>query len=154
MKFAGAMHAYTSSPGFDISHILDNYNWQAIGDGLVVDVGGARGHVAIPLAQRFQTINVLVQDMDKVVEGATAELPPGLNGRVKFMAHDILAEQTVKAADIYYFRWIFHNWSDKYAVLILRNLIPALRYGARIVIQDICMPKRGTIPQWREKDLR
>ena len=147
------MKAYTSSPGFDVSHILDNYDWEAIGNGLVVDIGGARGHVAIPLAKRFKSLNVLVQDMEKVVEGAASAVPADLASRVKFESHDFFAEQKA-VADVYYLRWIFHNWSDKYSIHILRCLIPALKDGARILIHDTCLPEPGKMALWRERDLR
>lgn len=38
-----------------------------------------------------------------------------------------MAEQPVRHADVYFFRAIFHNWRHKYAVEILRNLMPALK---------------------------
>jgi len=70
------------------------------------------------------------------------------------MAHDFLTEQPVKYADVYFFRWIFHNWSDKYCIKILRNLIPALKVNARIVINDNVLPEPGTMPIFREERLR
>jgi len=70
------------------------------------------------------------------------------------MAHDFLTEQHVKNADIYFFRWIFHNWSDKYCIQILRNLIPALKTNARIVINDNVLPEPGTMAIFREEKLR
>ena len=147
------MKAFTSSVGFEVSHIIDNYSWDSVGKGLVVDIGGGKGHVAIPLAQRYQSLHVIVQDISQVVEGAASDLPAELISRVKFMAHDFFAEQPV-VADVYYFRWVFHNWSDKYALQILRCLRPALRHGARVVIQDTCLPEPGTMAQWREKEQR
>lgn len=39
-------------------------------------------------------------------------------------------------ANVYFLRWITHDWSDKYALMILRNLIPALKDGARIIVYD------------------
>lgn len=147
------MKAYASSPGYETSHILDNYDWEGVGQGLVVDIGGAQGHVGMELATRFKNLKILVQDMDKVVEHAAAGMPADLASRVKFMAHDFFAPQSVQA-DVYYFRWILHNWSNKYCILILRAQIPALKPGARIVIQDTCMPEPGTIARWKEKDLR
>jgi O-methyltransferase domain len=147
------MRAYTSSPAYETSYILDNYDWEGVGKGLVVDIGGAQGHVGIELAKRFKNLNILIQDMDKVVEQGAAGVPADLASRVKFMAQDFFAPQTVQA-DVYYFRWILHNWSDKYCILILRAQIPVLKPGARIVIQDTCMPEPGSIARWKEKDLR
>ena len=147
------MKAYTSSQGHEVSHVINSYDWAAIGAGLVVDIGGGRGHVAVPLAQRYKSLRITIQDMPQVVEGASGEIPEELKPRVGFMPHDFFAEQPVKAA-VYYFRWVFHNWSDKYSIRILRCLIPALEDGARILINDTCLPEPGQMAQWREKALR
>lgn len=55
---------------------------------------------------------------------------------------------------MYFFRWIFHNQSDTYALPILLSLIPALKKGARIVINDHCLPKPGQEDLWDEKIIR
>ena len=70
------------------------------------------------------------------------------------MAHDFLSEQPIKNADVYLFRWIFHNWSDMYCIRILRNLIPALKGGAIILINDNVLPEPGTLGSWQEERLR
>jgi hypothetical protein len=44
---------------------------------------------------------------------------------------------------VYLFRWIMHNHSDKYAAKILTSLIPALKRGSRILINDYCLPEPG-----------
>ena len=135
-------------------HILDNYDWEKIvGPGLVVDLGGGRGQIAIPLAQRFPTLNVLVQDLDNVIDGAEESVPDELKGRVKFMAHDFFTAQKVRAR-VYYIRWCLHNWSDKYGVEILRCLTPALEDGARVIIHDSCIPEPGEMARWKERNLR
>lgn len=152
-RFAGAMAAYTTGRGYDISHLLDNYDWASLRNGLVVDVGGSHGHISISIAQRHDHLNFVVQDLKEIISEAPSELPGNLIARVKFMAHDFLTNQPV-TADLYYFRWIFHNWSDKYCIRILRCLVPALRPGARILIHDSCMPEPNTAPKWREKMLR
>jgi len=67
---------------------------------------------------------------------------------------DILTPQPIVGADVYYLRNIFHNWSDQYCIKILRNLIPALQPGASIVINDVVIPKPGTLSPTRERDIR
>lgn len=150
-RFADTMAAFTSGKGFDLSHIIDNYNWSEVADGLLVDVGGAGGHSAISLAKHFESLHVVVQDLEGSMAGAA--VPEQLAARVRFMAHDFFTPQPV-TADVYYFRWIFHNWPDKYCIQILRCLIPALKDGARVVIHDICMPEPGMMAHWREKQMR
>ena len=153
-RFGEAMSLFASNKGMEPHHILDNYDWETIaGSGLVVDLGGNRGQIAIPLAHRFPTLNVVVQDLANVVDGAEALIPDDIKGRVKFMAHDFFTEQTVQA-EVYYIRWCLHNWSDEYAIKILRCLISALKEGARVIVHDSCIPEPEDMPRWREKRLR
>ncbi|KAI1813816.1 O-methyltransferase [Poronia punctata] len=117
--------------------IVDSYDWDE--KRTMVDVGGSHGSVAISIAERFPHMTCFVQDLpDTVAEGAS-RLPAHLQGRVKFMAHDFFTPQT-QVADVYYFKSIFHNWADKYCIEILRNLIPSLRPGARIIIHERILP--------------
>lgn len=55
---------------------------------------------------------------------------------------------------VYFFRWIIHNYSTPYAIKILKNLIPALKPGARIVINDHCLRIPGSENPWDEKVMR
>lgn len=147
-RFSSAMVAWTTGNGFETQHLLDNYDWAAIGPGLVVDVGGAQGHISIDLARHHPSPIFVVQDLEDVVRKGGSAVPPELAGRVRFMAHDFFTTQPVRA-DLFYFRWIFHNWPDAYCVRILRALIPALQPGAKLLIHDICMPEPDTVPHWK-----
>jgi len=140
-------------PQLRLSHVTDNYDWGSLGEkAQVVDIGGGNGHVAVALARQFGNLSVVVQDMEKVIERCT--VPEDLRGRIRFTVHDFFTSQPVHGADVYFFRLIFHNWSDKYCGMIIQGLIPALKPGARIIIQDMLMPVPGTVPLWREKELR
>ncbi|KAI0554399.1 sterigmatocystin 8-O-methyltransferase [Xylaria curta] len=152
-RFGNGMKAYMLMQQYDSSHVISNYDWANLGQVHLIDVGGGAGHVSIKLATRFPNISVTVQDMENMFEGAESQVPTELEGRLKYMVHNFFAPQPVQA-DIYFLRWVFHNWSDKYCVLILKALIPALRPGAKIIINEICMPEPGAISHWREKCLR
>lgn len=69
------------------------------------------------------------------------------------MAHDFLTPQP-KEADVFLFRWIFHDWPDKYVIKILRNLVPVLKPGTRIVVNDGVMPAPGSVPLEIERKTR
>ncbi|KAM7206072.1 S-adenosyl-L-methionine-dependent methyltransferase [Naviculisporaceae sp. PSN 640] len=155
-RFGNAMKSFTEGTGFELSHVVDNFPWGDLGkDGLVVDVGGSQGFVCFAIAAKFPSLSFVVQDLEPVIRSAEKQ-PQAveLADRVKFMTHDFLTEQPVHGADVYFFRWILHNWSDKYCVRILRNLIPALKPGARIVINDNVLPKPGVMSRWQEDRLR
>ena len=152
-RFGATMSAMISNnPAFDPSHIQQSYDWESLGDGLVVDVGGSHGAVAIELASKNKKLRLISQDLDSTIQIAPA-LPAEISSRVQIMAHDFFTPQTV-VADAYIFRWIFHNWSDKYAAKILQALIPALKPGGRILVQDGLLPDPGQMSSWREQDLR
>ena len=143
----------SNNPAFDAAHINRSYDWNSLGNALVVDVGGSQGPIALSLAKEFPSLKFVVQDLAATIEGADALLPAELGGRVDFMAHDFFTPQPVQA-DVYILRWIFHNWSDKYSVKILQALRPALKPGARILVHDGCLPDPGMVPGWIEKDIR
>ncbi|KAI1370093.1 S-adenosyl-L-methionine-dependent methyltransferase [Hypoxylon crocopeplum] len=150
-RFANSMKVFATRPDYNPTYITDHYDWAALGRAQVVDIGGGRGHIAKFLARCFDNLDIIVQDMDKVIQDAELEESPG--ERVRFMAHDIFAPQTIHA-DVFFLRWILHNWPDKYCIMILRALIPVLRPGVKIIIQETLMPEPGSVPLWREKHLR
>ncbi|MCJ1246390.1 hypothetical protein MMC30_003597 [Trapelia coarctata] len=153
-QFADGMSFIRSDPGFDPKHLINGYDFASVGQGIFVDIGGSHGPVSIAVARAYPSLRCIVQDMPGTVKSGEAALPAELKDRVSFMAHDFWTEQPVKGADIYFFSWIFHDWADKYGVKILRQLIPALKRGARILVYDICMPPPGVVSLYQEHVLR
>jgi hypothetical protein len=150
----GGAKAMDHVPGCGDAFVAKSYDWASLGDVRIVNVGGQRGSVAIDLASKFENLKLLVQDAPPVIEGANSAVPDPLKDRVQFMPHDLFAPQT-EQADIYFFRMILRTWGDQYAVKILQAQIPALRPGAKILIQDAILPgPDSTSPLWRERVLR
>lgn len=116
----------------------------------MVDVGGGHGAVSMALAKATTHMNFVVQDLPNTATQGEKLLPTSLQGRVSFMAHDFFEEQPVKCADVYFLRYILHNWSDKYARRILKSLIPALKDSSRIVCYEFLPGDRPTT-LWTEK---
>jgi len=150
-RFKDAMSFLQTFPGLEPSYAVKAYDWASLGKATVVDVGGSHGNVSIALAKEFPDLQLVVQDLPKVVEDAKTKFPAELSDRVAFQAHDFFEEQPVKNADIYYFRWILHDWSDKYCVKILQALIPALKPGARLLFSERCLEAPCTLPLRAEK---
>ncbi|KAI2780536.1 S-adenosyl-L-methionine-dependent methyltransferase [Daldinia loculata] len=115
------MSFFTTGPGYSLHHLTDNFAWNSLGFGIVVDVGGSHGDMAFALTRKYPDLNLIVQ-----------EIP-------EFMAHDFF-EQPIKNVDAYLYRWILHNWPDKYCIRILKALIPALKLGSRVSVMDFVMP--------------
>ena len=140
-RFMKVMEMKLKGPGFAIDHIAGYELWHKLPErSTVVDIGGSHGEVAIAIAQRVQSLNLIVQDME-VANADHSKLPEDLNHRVTFMTHDFFTPQPVNNADAYLLRWILHNWPDKYCLTILRSLIPALKPGARIIVNEFCLPE-------------
>ena len=165
-----AMKEFTEGRPYEIDHLVRNYPWESLGSTTVVDVGcltfaqerhidalqvgGSNSFVSIALAEAYPNLSLIVQDLPSVVIDLEPTLPAAVRPRVKFMAYDFLTEQSVKDADVYLFRWIFHNWSDKYTATIIRILISALKPGARVVIMDNVLPEPGILTNAIESRLR
>ncbi|KAI2602759.1 S-adenosyl-L-methionine-dependent methyltransferase [Hypoxylon sp. NC1633] len=150
-RFANSMKVFVTRLDYNPTYITDHYDWAALGRAQVVDIGGGRGHIAKCLARCFDNLNIIVQDMEKVIQDT--ELEEDIRGRVRFVAHDLFAPQTIQA-DVFFLRWVLHNWPDSYCIMILRALIPVLRPGVKIIIQETMMPEPGSVALWREKYLR
>ncbi|KAL8722885.1 MAG: hypothetical protein Q9225_000718 [Loekoesia sp. 1 TL-2023] len=154
-RFGGGMRFMTRGSLYDINHLINGYDWAALDKvgGTVVDIGGGHGGVSRALAGATENLQMIVQDLPGTVEEGRNLLPEQLKGRVKFMAHDFFTEQPVREADVYFFRFILHNWSDKYCVQILRNLLPAMKEGSKIVIYEFLLPEMADTA-WSKKQGR
>jgi len=132
-------------------HLHTAFNWAGLGKGTVVDVGGSTGHVSIELAKAFPQLQFVVQDFAALGSYHDA-VPDDLKPRIRFQAQDILKENAYPNGDVYLLRSILHDWSDKYAILILKNLVPVLKDGARVLIADFIMPETSSSgPMWLER---
>ena len=145
---------FSTGPGLEPIHVLNGFEWNTLENGLVVDVGGSHGSVSIALAQKFQTLQCIVQDRLEVTKLGKEKLPSDLTGRVSFMEHDFFVEQPIKGADVYCFRWIFHDWSDIYASRILKALVPALKPGAKVLVCEMVLPEPGSVSTYQERAFR
>jgi O-methyltransferase domain len=154
MVFAGAMKWHAMLPGFSVQYLAAAFPWGSGGELTVVDVGGGLGHVSRALADHNPAVKCIVEDSPDVVVQGQGALPADLRRRISFQAHDFFQEQPVKGADVYLLRLVLHDWSDKYSKMIIKALIPALKPGAKVVINDRVIPGRGEAPYLAEREAR
>lgn len=152
--FAGAMKWHAMLPGYSAEYLVAGFPWKSGGQLTVVDVGGGLGHVSRALVDHNPTVKCVVEDSPDVIVQGQEGFPADLEGRVSFQAHDFFQEQPVKGADVYLLRLVLHDWSDKYSKMIIRALIPALKPGAKVVINDRVIPGRGEAPYLAEREAR
>ncbi|KAJ5084748.1 S-adenosyl-L-methionine-dependent methyltransferase [Penicillium alfredii] len=151
--FAKAMMWLAQLPGFSPQYLVENFPWGS-GDITVVDVGGGMGHIARALAAHNPTVQCIVQDRAETIAQGENILSAELQGRVRFQAHDFFEEQPVHGADVYLLRHVLHDWSNKYARKILQALIPALKPGTKIVLNDRVVPGYGETSNLAEREAR
>lgn len=152
--FAGAMSWHAMLPGFSPEYLASAFPWGSDRNLTVVDVGGGLGHVSKALVQHNPNIRCIVQDSQDTVAQAKQNFSADLEERISFQEHDFFLEQPIKGADVYLLRLVLHDWSDKYAKLIIKALIPALRPGAKVIINDRVVPGHNEVPYLAEREAR
>lgn len=102
-RMGGAMSSLTGGEGYEISHLVDAYNFADIDEkgGTFVDVGGSYGFVSVALARRWKKMKFIVQDTPPTVENAPRPVceDTQVAERVQLMAADFFKEQPVYGAD-------------------------------------------------------
>ncbi|KAF4553058.1 O-methyltransferase domain-containing protein 8 [Elsinoe fawcettii] len=109
---------------------------------VLVDIGGGLGHDLTAVVKKIPEAKgkVILQDRDEVIASIN-DLEEG----VEKQAHDFFTPQQVKAK-AYYLHSVLHDWDDDSCVKILRNLIPAMDKGSKILIHDLVVADEN--PDW------
>ena len=152
-RVAGAMKSFAAAIELLPTKLIETYPWHEIsnGSGTIVDVGGSGGHISVAIAKQAPELKLVVQDLPAPLK--KAEIPESVADRIELMEHDFFKPQPVQA-DAYFFRQIFHDWSDNNVLKILRATVPALKPGARIIVNEYIAPEPGTVPFAKEKRIR
>lgn len=82
----------------------------------------------------------MLQDRGDAIEKARSEVWPHENaaalasGRIEFVVHDFFDVNPVRGADVYWLRYVLHDWSDEYCVRILGAIKESMGPRSRILI--------------------
>ncbi|KAL4900543.1 hypothetical protein BDW74DRAFT_182629 [Aspergillus multicolor] len=127
-----------------VAHLYD-FPWETLGEATVVDVGGGVGGFCLQLSRLYPKLKFVVQDRGPVLKQAQTDVWPAENPqalkeqRVQFVEHNFFEANPVKGADIYWLRYILHDWSDEYCVQILSAVRNSMDARSRILICDQVM---------------
>ncbi|KAJ5923572.1 S-adenosyl-L-methionine-dependent methyltransferase, partial [Penicillium verhagenii] len=115
----------------------------------LVDVGGGQGHQCVQLGNIYPNLlgRLVLQDLPQAVN----KLPP-IKG-VRVQAYDFFQKQPITNSKFYYLRRIMHDWPDKEATSILRNISSVMASDARILIDEVVLPNTGAHWQATMADL-
>ncbi|EPS38464.1 hypothetical protein H072_7779 [Dactylellina haptotyla CBS 200.50] len=155
-RFGVSMSLFSTSQGFTVDFLAKGYDWNKLPkDATIVDVGGATGFVSQEIAKDHPDFKFIVQDKAVLsLQTGEASIDPALKPRFEYREHDFLTPQPVVGADVYLIRWCLHDWPDKEAVLILKSLVPGLRHGSRVVVNELCLPEPNTLNPWQDRRVR
>ncbi|KAL4995986.1 S-adenosyl-L-methionine-dependent methyltransferase [Aspergillus recurvatus] len=129
---------------FGAAHVYD-FPWGSLGKALLVDVGGGVGGFPLQLSKIYPNLRFVVQDRGPVVKQALEKVWPEENpaalkaGRVQFIEHSFFDRNPVEAADVYYLRYVLHDWSDEYCIQILSRIRESMAPHSRLLICEQVM---------------
>ncbi|EXJ85782.1 hypothetical protein A1O1_06150 [Capronia coronata CBS 617.96] len=108
----------------------------------LIDIGGGVGNVVKRILDAYKDLNpenVVLQDQENIIDMASKEkiAPHG----VQLMKHDFWGPQPVKGAKAYYFRRVFHDYSDELCAKALNQIIPVMAPDSHILIADMLLPE-------------
>jgi hypothetical protein len=128
---------------------------------LLVDIGGGRGHDTEAFRKRFPNLKgrLVLQDLPAVIDDIKT-----LDESIEQLKHDFFTPQpvwgtyfhiylpshatetlTVTGARVYFFHFIFHDWSDEACLKILANTVPAMRKGySKLLLNEFILPDKGS----------
>ncbi|KAJ8124187.1 hypothetical protein ONZ43_g41 [Nemania bipapillata] len=119
---------------FGQAHLYD-FPWESLGS----------GGFCLQLSHIYPELKFVLQDRAPAVKQAQSEVWPRENpealkaGRIQFVVHDFFNTNPVLHADVYWLRYIIHDWSDDYCVKILSSIKPSMGPRSRIMICDQVM---------------
>ncbi|KAK7446999.1 hypothetical protein VKT23_014212 [Stygiomarasmius scandens] len=137
-RFAAAMTS--NAKRFPSRIISDGIEAESLHPGdIVVDVGGGVGSATLELYKFFPHLRYVVQDLESPIAAAkrfwNGKAPDAIaSGTVTFQVHSFFSEQVVKAAKVYFLRFITHDWCDSDVQVILTHLRNASAPDTRLVL--------------------
>ncbi|EME39475.1 hypothetical protein DOTSEDRAFT_139328 [Dothistroma septosporum NZE10] len=137
--------------GMGPQHLTEHYDWPKASDQIIVDVGGASGSVSRAIACGVPSVRFVVQDRADAVRQGESETPSELKDRFTFQEYDFFQTQPVKNADVYFLRWILHDWPDEDAVTILRQVALAMGPTSKMLIAERLVLLPGEGDPWDQK---
>ncbi|EIW76001.1 S-adenosyl-L-methionine-dependent methyltransferase [Coniophora puteana RWD-64-598 SS2] len=118
---------------------IPGFPWQKYNS--VVDLGSGVGSFSRPLAKRFSHMQITCHDLPEVIEEAkdiwSKDAPDAFtSGRVTLAPLNFFEQVPESGRDVYYLRYVLHDWHDPESIAILRNVREAMAPHSRLLIQD------------------
>ncbi|EME82564.1 uncharacterized protein MYCFIDRAFT_33968, partial [Pseudocercospora fijiensis CIRAD86] len=153
-NFTDMMEYDNQQPVYALRHVVDGYEWQSVKD--VVDVGGGTGDLGLALAVGHSGLDVNVADRPATIDIAKTQTCPSTPPGLQFVTFDFFGPlpEEIAYCEVYLLRRILHDWLDQFAVKIIKNHLPALKAGAKMLVMEMVLPEPGELPQSLDKTIR
>jgi acetylserotonin N-methyltransferase len=139
--FIMGMHGFgkLSSPGVAQAFDLSGFK-------RIADLGGATGHLAIEICERYPHLQGTVFDFDKVLNVAREQiaLSPAKD-RIVCVAGDFFTGP-LPPADLYALGRILHDWTEEKIDILLRKIHDALPDGGALLVAEKLLNDEKTGP--------
>lgn len=144
-EFLMGMHGFglISSP-----HVVSAFDLSRFK--LLVDLGGATGHLAVAACQRYPRLRAVVFDLPEAIPLAR-EIVGALSvaDRVSFVAGDFFVDP-LPAGDLFAVGRILHDWSEEKIHRLLARIFAALPTGGALLIAEKLLLEDHSGPRWAQ----
>ncbi|KAH6657448.1 O-methyltransferase-domain-containing protein [Truncatella angustata] len=124
--------------------VLEDYPWDEVADGLVMDIGGGGGAFITGLLRRFPTMQGGIFDLSHVIdhvrgffqaEGQYADIGNRVQQQ-NLIAGDFF--KSIPQCKVYTMKWCLHDWRDPQVVEILTKIRESIILGpqSRLIVLE------------------
>jgi acetylserotonin N-methyltransferase len=112
----------------------------------IADLGGATGHLAIAVCERYAGLRGVVFDLERVTAMAREQVAlSAARDRIAVAAGDFF-EDELPEADLYAVGRILHDWTDEKIERLLRRVFDRLPSGGALLVAEKLLAEDGVGP--------
>jgi acetylserotonin O-methyltransferase len=112
----------------------------------IADLGGATGHLAIAICERYPAMRGVVFDLERVTAMAREQVALSeARERIEVVAGDFF-EDALPEADLYAVGRILHDWADDKIERLLRRVYDHLPPGGALLVAEKLLAEDGVGP--------
>jgi hypothetical protein len=122
-------------------------DWTLQTDAVFCDIGGGVGTAAAIVLDHYPDMKGMVFDQPTVTARSNEFLKEkGLSDRAKALGGDFFApfQSDLAACDIFFMKFILHDWPDTESIEILKNIKAVAKPGAKVALAEFVMETAGT----------
>jgi ubiquinone/menaquinone biosynthesis C-methylase UbiE len=106
----------------------------------IIDLGGGLGSMISAILKANQNLSGVLFDAPSVIEKAKDYLAAnGVSDRCETIGGNFF-EAVPEGGDLYYMRWIIHDWDDDLSIKILKNIRQVIPADGKLLLLEAVVP--------------